>query len=512
MAARRVIGTALSVGLGALVAAPAIYLIARVESGSLAAALGRAATWWAIARTLGLALGAAAACVALSVPLAWLTHATDLPGRRWFRVLLNLPLAVPSYVGAFVVVALFAPGGALYRQWTALGLGEIYGGAGALLALIFSFPLALLPLQASLARADPRLWESARILGASPWGAFRRVVFPLLRPAMATGALLVGLYAVGDFGAVSLLRYESLSYLIYVRYKSLFGGREEAVVLGLILVAVAAVLVLLLRVARGRVHQSLTTAGERRPWPIVSLGRWKWPSFALCVAVVGAGLGVPLAVVAHWLGRGISLGHPIEVPWAAALHSLQLATIAGAGLTAAALIPALLHRYGRGEGRLVAAVSHVGYALPGIVVALALVFLAARHLPLLYQTVLLILIGYGVRFFPLALHSIGEAIAGHNRGLFWAARSLGCGPAAAAWRVILPNAKPAMAAAFLAVFVAVLKELPLTLLLSPPGYETLATRIWMLTEDAYFSAVAPIVLALLAIAALALLLAPRRIA
>src|SRR5690606_5879608 len=168
MAARRVIAAALSAALGALVAAPAIYLIARVEGGELAAALGRAATWWAIARTLGLALGAAAACVALSLPLAWLTHATDLPGRRWFRVLLNLPLAVPSYVGAFVVVALLAPGGALYGAWTALGVGEIYGGAGALLALMFSFPLALLPLQASLARADPRLWESARSLGASP--------------------------------------------------------------------------------------------------------------------------------------------------------------------------------------------------------------------------------------------------------------------------------------------------------------------------------------------------------
>ena len=502
--------------LAALLAVPAIYLAIAVAAAdsSATAVLSRGDTWIAVARTLALGLGAAAACVAIALPLAWLTAATDLPGRRIFAVLLNLPLAVPSYVGAFVVVALFAPGGSFSGAWKALGLGEIYGGVGALLALLFCYPLALLPLQAALSRVDPRLFESARSLGASPTSAFVRVVLPQLRPAMGTGAILVGLYAVGDFGAVSLLRFKSLSYLIYVRYKSLFD-RDEAAVLGLLLVAVATALVLILLWARGRVRQSLTWAGERRRWSPIPLGRWRWPAFGLCSLVAAAGLGLPLYVVATWISRGLSLGHSVTIPWTAIGHSLELAAMAAAVLTAAALVPALIARYGNATlgargGRWLSAITHIGYALPGIVVALALVSLAAQHLRPLYQTITLLVAAYALRFFPLALHSTDDGIAGHNRGLFWAARSLGAGPVSACWRVIIPNARPALAAAFLASFVAVLKELPLTLLLSPPGYETLATRIWMLTEDAYFFEVAPAVLALLVLATAAMLFTPRR--
>jgi len=498
--------------LAALLAAPAIYLAVAVASGdgSASAVFGRGATWIAVLRTLALGLTTAALCLLIAVPLAWLTHATDLPARRVFAVLLNLPLAVPSYVGAFVVVALFAPGGSLSGFWRWLGFGDVYGGAGATLAILFSYPLALLPLQAALSRVDPRLFESARSLGASPARAFFSVVMPQLRPAMGTGAILVALYAVGDFGAVSLLRFKSLSYLIYVRYKSLFD-RDEAAVLGLLLVAVATALVLALLWAKGRVGQQLSWAGERRRWPVVALGRWRWFAFALCAAVVTAGLGLPLYVVGSWIARGLSLGHSISIPWTAIGHSLELAASAAALLCAAALVPALIARYsGVRGGRWLGAITHIGYALPGIVVALALVSLAAQHMRPLYQTLTLLIAAYALRFFPLALHSTDDGIAGHNRGLFWAARSLGAGPVAACWRVIIPNARPAVAAAFLASFVAVLKELPLTLLLSPPGYETLATRIWMLTEDAYFFEVAPAVLALLAIAAAAMLFAPRR--
>ncbi|WP_428261104.1 ABC transporter permease [Haliangium sp.] len=503
------------VAVCALICVPAGYLVLLVAGGDAGAAavLARAGTWWAVVRTLALGAAAAAVCVGLSVPLAWLTHATDLPGRRLFRVALNLPLAVPSYVGAFVVVALFAPGGVLVEVWAGLGLPEIYGGVGATLALLFSYPLALLPVQASLARTDPRLWESARSLGATPWRAFRRVILPGLRPAMTTGALLVGLYAVGDFGAVSLMRYRSLSYLIYVRYKSLFGSHEAAV-LSLLLIAVTVALVLLMQRARGRVSQALDTRGERRAWPVVRLGRWRWPALGLCLLVLGCGAGLPVLVVLRWLVRGLQSGNEVAMPWAPLWRSLQLGVIAGAVLVAAALVPALWFRYGgrRGAdgGPWVRLIVHVGYALPGIVVALALVSLAANHVAPLYQTVALLIVAFVLRFFPLALQTLDEAIAAHSRGLFWAARSLGCGTVAAWWRAVIPNARPAMAAAFLAVFVAVIKELPLTLLLSPPNYATLSTEIWMLTEDAYFAAVSPTVLAMLAVATAVLLFAPRR--
>jgi len=449
---------AIIVAFCALISVPVVYLVTRVWAGnvSVAGVVWSAQTLDAILRSVGLAVAAAVVCVGLSVPLAWLTHATDMPGRRVFRVLLNLPLAVPSYVGAFVVVALLAPGGTLHGVWDWFGLPEIYGGLGATFALLFTYPLALLPISAALARTDPRLWESARSLGLSPFAAFRRIIIPALRPAMATGALLVGLYAIGDFGAVSLMRFRSLSYLIYVRYKSLFD-RDEAAILALVLVAVAIILVIALRLARGRVTRALGTTGHQRRWPTIRLGRWRWPAFLLCTIVVVLGVGLPLVVVLTWLIRGMSLGNEVSIPWSALAGSLKLAAISATTMVALALAPALLLRYGGRRASSAAwlgPITSVGYALPGIVVALAVVSMAANHLPFAYQSIALLCAAYVVRFLPLALETIDEAISAHNRGLFWAARSLGRGPVSASVRVVIPNAKPALAAAFLAVFVA----------------------------------------------------------
>lgn len=461
----------------------------------------------ALARTVGLGVVMALVCVGLALPLAWLTHASDLPWRRAFRVLLILPLAVPTYVGAFVVILVFAPGG-----W--LPGFDIYGWAGVVIAMLFTYPLALLTIQAALDRLDPRHWEAARSLGCTPWAAFRRVVLPELRPAMAGGGLLVALYAVGDFGAVSLLRFESLSYLIYVRHKSLFD-RDEAVFLSLLLIAVAAILGYLFLRLGGRAHRQLS--GQRRAWPVIRLGRWRWPAFAFCLAVVGFTLLLPLGVVLAWGVRGIAQGQAGPMPWNETLNTVLLGTVAALVIVALAFVPTLAFRLSRRPGRAgswVTMVSHLGYALPGIVVALALVSLATSSsgafswVNALYQTLPLLIIAYVIRFFPLAVHAIDDAVAGHSPAPYWAARTLGCSPPAAWRRVVIPMSRSAIAVGLLAVFIAVVKELPATLILSPIDFGTLATRIWALTEDAYFGAASSAVLLLLAMALVGLLLRP----
>lgn len=454
----------------------------------------------ALVRTLALAFVVAAVCVGLALPLAWLTHATDMPGRRLFRVLLILPLAVPSYVGAFVVILAFAPGG-----W--FPAFDIYGWTGVVLALVFTYPFALLTIQAALDRMDPRLWEAARTLGCSPARAFTRVVLPELRRSMAGGGLLVALYAVGDFGAVSLLRFESLSYLIYVRHKSLFD-RDEAVFLSLVLIAVSSALVIAFLRLGGRGHRQL--AGQHRAWPVIRLGRWRWPAFGLCATVVGFGLVLPIGVVVAWMVRGISHGQEAPLPANEAFNSFLLGGVGALVIVGLAFVPTLVHRFaGRSRaGSWTTAVAHLGYALPGIVVALALVSLSNAWNQWLYQTLPLLVIAYVIRFFPLAVHAIDDAVAGQSRAPYWAARSLGCSPLAAWRRVVLPASVSAIAAGLLAVFIAVIKELPATLILSPIEFGTLATRIWALTEDAYFAAASPAVLLLLAMAILGLLLRP----
>lgn len=485
----------------AVVALPFVFLVIRGASLGSDFALQVArddVTTEALFRTLALAVVVAVACVALAAPLAWLTHATDLPGRRWFRVLLILPLAIPSYVSGFVVWSAFAPGG-----W--LPTTDVRGWLGTVIALMFTYPFALLTIQGALDRMDPRQWESARALGCSPWQACRRVVFPQLRPAMAGGALLVALYTVSDFGAVALMRFESLSYLVYLRYNSLFG-RDEAVFLSLLLIAVAVVLVVGFVKLGGITHRQLS--GQRRAWPTIRLGRWRWPAFGLCAAVVGAGFVAPVLIVTGWTLRGLRLGQQLPFPTNETANTVLLGVVAAVVIVAIAFVPTLAYRLLGRRGGWVKLVAHLGYALPGIVVALALVSFATTWAHPLYQTVTLLVIAYMVRFFPLAVHTLDDAVSAQSRAPYWAARSLGCSAPAAWARVVIPSAMPAVAVALLAVFIVVIKELPATLILSPVEFDTLATRIWGLTEDAYFAAASPAILTLLALATAGLLLRP----
>lgn len=503
---------------------PILFLL--VQAGLLlgdesVATLWSGDTWWAVVRTVTFGIVTAALCVSLALPLGWLTHCTDLPGRRAFQVLLNLPLAVPSYVSAYVVIAALGHGGWAHSLLGPLGvesMPDLRGGFGATLALLWAYPFCLLIVQAGLARLDPRLWEAALSLGASPWVAFRAVILPQLRPSLAAGGLLVALYAVSDFGAVSVLRFKTLSFVIYQRHDSILDTyQNEAVFLSLLLVVIAGLFVVGLEAVQGRSVSALTSAV--RPWPMVRLGRWRGAATAFCGAMVGLGVGLPLVVVLWWMGRGLWLGHTLEWPWRAAGITSGLALIGATVSVAVALLPAILGRFGRArDARFVRLGSLMGYALPGIVVGVALISIVARHAFPLYQTTALLLFAYVIRFVPLGVHTLADALAAQNRRMVDAARSLGCTPGQALWRVVLPNARAAMWAAWLAVLIAIIKELPVTLLLAPvnievPGlsptrFDTLAMRIWSLTVDEFLSQVSPVVLLLLLIAGAGLLLRP----
>lgn len=487
--------------LGALVAAsamvPLAWLVIRGQEAGAPDALfglvsrdGGATVW----RSIAISGGVAALCVALSLPAAWLTEATDLPGRRVWRTLLVLPLAVPSYVSGFVIVAAFGPSG-----WVAdLGvqLPSVYGPFGATLALLFAYPYALLPIRAAIAELDPDVWNAARSLGCTPWQTLARVVVPALRPAIAAGGILVALYVLSDFGAVSLTRFRTLSYVVYLRYQSLFG-REEAVLYGIWLVGVSGLLLAARFAVRGRGQRALRR-GSRRAWRPIPLGRWRGVALAYCCALTGFGVALPLGVVVYWLIRGLRNGAPIH-PFGDALWNTIGVGLAGAALVLlAGWVLAELPK--RRVSQWIRQSAFVGYSLPGIVVALSLVVLATRAVPFLYQTLPLLLFAYVVRFVPIS----GTTLEAHREQmdprLQEAARSLGRTPGQVARSVTLPLLAPALWAAYLAAFLSVIKELPATLLLAPLEFHTLATHIWAQTEEAFFTSVALPVLLLVSIA------------
>jgi iron(III) transport system permease protein len=447
-----------------------------------------------------------AAALLVGVPLAWLVTRTDLPGRVWWAVAAALPLVIPSYVAALALLGALGPRGLLQGVLEGpLGverLPEIYGLPGAVLALTLStYPYIYLLTAAGLRELDPALEEAARGLGRTRWGVFRRVTLPALRPSVAAGSLLVALYVLSDFGAVSLMQYPALTRAIYLQYESLFD-RDPAVVLALVLVALTALVLIAESRFRRRARYHRSTATAARPIQRVALGRWRWPALGFCAAVVGAFLVLPLGVLAYWTWEAVPLGRPVELAWRAALNSV-LASAAAAAIAAAAALPVvfLSTRHPAWWTRLLERASFTANALPGIVIALALVFFGVRYAGPLYQTLALLVFAYVVRFLPQALAASGSALRTVSPRYEEAARGLGRSPFAAVALVTAPLARSGLLAGAALVFLSAMKELPATLLLRPIGFETLATEIWTATSIAAYSQAAPSAFLLIAISA-----------
>ena len=489
---------AVSALVACLFATPLAYLAVRglTEGGTLASWTS-AATLEPLARTLLLGVSVAAASAVLGTALAWLVARTDLPGRRAARLLLPLPLVMPSFIAAFALLAAFAPGGLLEGLLEPLGveIPTVEGFWGALYVLtLFTYPYVYLPVVARLGQLPASLEESARLLGRGPAAVFRTVVAPQAAGAVWAGTLLVFLYTISDFGAVQLLRYETLTSSIYAsRVFDRAGALAQSLLLGVLAVAVVAAERSATRGARpGRL-----AAGARSLR--VPLGGWRGPALALVAGVVGLALVAPVGVLAFWAGRGLVAGSTragalVSDAGGLALPAVHTATMAvlSAIVAVAAVLP-VAYLTVRHSSRLAGTANAVivgGFALPGLVVALALAFWTLQApwpLAALYQTQALLVFAYVVHFGSQALRAAQVAVAAVPSRLDDAARTLGAGRLRRLRTVELPLATPGLLAGAGLVLLSTMKELPATLLLAPPGFETLATRIWNATEDAFLA-------------------------
>jgi iron(III) transport system permease protein len=478
----------------ALVCLPLVYLVVRVvDAGSAAwTVLGQERILELVGQTALLVVLVTGATLLIGVPLAWLVARSDLPGQRFWAVTAALPLVIPSYVAALVLLAAFGPRGFLQQvlegPFGVERVPEIYGLVGATVALTIStYPYVYLLAVAALRDLDPALEEASRGLGRSGFHTFRRVTLPAVRPSLGAGALLVALYTLSDFGAVSLMQYSSLTRAIFVQYRSLFD-RTPAAVLSLVLVVLTAIVLVLEYSARGRVRYHRASPGAARASRRVPLGRWRWPALAFCSAVVGFALALPLAVIGYWLERAISLQRDLDEAWGPALNSVLASGLAAAVAVAAALPVALLAvRYPARWTRALERLSYSSNALPGIVIALSLVFFAANYASPVYQTLTLLIFAYVVRFFPQAVAGSHSALLRVDPHLEEAARGLGKTPRQAFLTVTAPLVAPGLLAGAALVFLSTMKELPATLLLAPIGFETLATEVWTATTVAAYS-------------------------
>ena len=429
-----------------------------------------------LGRSVGLAVAVTITATVLGVGLAWLTVRCRIPGRPVWQVVCMLPLAIPTYVAGFAYISRFP---------------DLAGFRGAWLVLcLYSYPYVYLPVVAALRRLDPAPAEVARSLGWSATRTFLLVTLRQLRPAIATGALLVALYALSDFGAVSLMRFTAFTRAIYSSYQAGFD-RTPAAVYGCVLVLLTIAIV----VAEGRSRRGLrydpVGRGATRVAADIDLGAGRWAAVAFLGALAALTLGVPAVTLGRWLVSGASGQLQGAATARAAGASLLVALLGAAATVLAALPVALLAARSRGTvARWVERATYVGHALPGVVIALSLVFFGARYAGSLYQRLPMLVFAYVVLFLPLAVAGIYASAVQSSPAVEEAAQSLGVPPHAVLRRVTVPLVAPGVGAGAALAFLACMKELPATLLLRPTGMDTLATRVWTETSSSAFAAAA----------------------
>ena len=454
--------------------------------------------------TLALTIAVTATSLSIGTVTAWLTTRTDVPGRRVWTILAALPLVVPSYMAALTIIGATGPGGLLS---TGLGLQipTPYGFVGAWLALsVFLAPMAHLIVTPALRLINPSTEEAATGLGASRRRVFFTITLPQLRPALVSAGLLVGLYTISDFGAVSLLRFDTFTRAIFTLYAGQID-RRPAAALSLVLMALALAILFIERRTRTRAGYHLTSTSRARK--LVSLRGWaRGAALTFLAGFAVLALLIPMSVLIFWLIRGIGAGQELGFFWDEISRSLGV-SLAAAVLAAAASLPVamvLTWKRGRFSGATESAVWAI-YALPHITVGVAVVAFALQWARPLYQTIVLLVLTYVAMFLAQSVSATQDSLRRASPDLEDASRGLGRGPFATLSRVTIPLARPGLLAGAALVFLSVMKELPATLLLRPNGFETLAIRIWSTTGEGFYTRASVASLALLAVSIVPLL-------
>lgn len=464
----------------ALAVLPLIYVLIRASQaglGEIFSELYRERTFTLLVNTVVLATCVTIGACLIGIATAWCVERSDLPGRRWWRALAALPLAVPAFVSSYA--------------WSSIDV-VFQSMPGAILILtLSSYPLVYLPVAAALRGVDSSFEDVARSLGDGAWLTFRRALLPQIRPALGAGALLVLGHMLAEFGALAMLRVQTFTTAIFESYELQFDSSSAALQSGVLMALCLPAAYAEMRMRAGR-RVARVGRGSARTAAPVALGAvtpFALAGFALLALIA---LGVPLATLAYWLAQGRSIGDGYVNIWPAIEGSVVLA-LSGAVFTSALAVPLVLLAV-RHRGRLSMLADRLPYiihGLPGVVVALALVFTAIRLMPALYQSSALLLVAYAILFLPLAQSSLRASVELVSPQIEQVARSLGRRPLHAFLSVTLPNIAPGIGAAMALMMLEIVRELTATLMLAPTGVITLATEVWSHTSDAEYAAAAP---------------------
>jgi iron(III) transport system permease protein len=502
--AAMVAAAAIPLAVGLLALAPFINLvvIAFGDSGDIWAHLARYVLPEAFVQTALLLAGVAVVTIVIGAGTAWAVTTFQFPGRDLLTWLLPLPLAIPTYIVAYVYVDVLHALGPVqtglravfgWRSAADYWFPDVRSLGGAVFVIGFVlYPYVYLAARAMFQTQGALYAEAARVLGARPWRLARAITLPLARPAIAVGLALALLETLNDIGASEYLGVQTLTLSIFTTWLNR-GSLAGAAQIACVMLLVVATLVALEHYGRRGRAFAASPQDSRLASRIALPGPAGFIAAALCFVPVVLGFLLPAGYLAHEaIGRGL-IADPALVRHAAT--TVALAASATALAVAFGFAAVAAHRYAR--HRLAAAgvnAASVGYAIPGTVLALGLlaplvlvdeaINWVVRALGgagvglVLAGSVAALILAYVIRFLAIAIGFAQAGFARVAREFDDTARMLGAGPATIARTIHLPLMRGAMWSAALLIFVDCLKELPATLLLRPLNVETLSTYIY----------------------------------
>lgn len=468
--------TLIATVVGILLLLPLVAVIADAQSAGwheFSTVLFRARSLTLLINTLALPLLVTPVAAFLGTAAAWYTERTSLPGRRIWTVLLVLPIAMPDFIVGYA--------------WHTIAPTASPLGAAVLVMTLSSYPLIYLPVSAALRRSDPALEEAARSLGLSQTRTFFRVVLPGIRTAILGGCLIVVLVLISEYGAFEIVRFQTFTTEVFTEFQ-VNPDAASALSIPLVLIGVLVVI----GESLVPVPRASARPGVRRT-KLIPLGRGAVGVSAAFAVLVALAVAVPVGALIYWMATS----QHTTLPAQATVLQATLTTCeycAGGALLAVLLaipIALLAARRRRGLSLVVERSTYLTLALPGVVIALSLIFLALRFAFGLYETSWLVIAGYAIITFPLALSCVKTSVRQAPPELTAVGRSLGRSAPYVFFRVTVPLIAPGLVAGFCLVFLTASTELTATLVLQPPDTVTLSTQFWAFQSETAYGAAAP---------------------
>jgi len=479
-----------------------------------------------------LLVGVAVGTVVLGAGLAWLVSAYRFPGSRTFGWMLILPLAMPSYILGFLTLSTFGRTGPIQDAWRdTFGLGAWFPAVESLGGAIAAFTLVLYPYVYLLTRAALRdqaagAYHAARTLGAGPSEAARRVVLPLVRPAIAAGGAVVMMETLTDFATVQYFGVDTVSVGVFRIWRGTYD-RDAASEIATLVLAFALLAIGLERIARGRARFGQSGGAGAGIEPRRLTGRRATAATLVCGGIVLAAFVGPVVQLGVWAVREQTgdRGTPLLDEYPGYLwHSLQLVAFTVVICTVVAVTVANARRFGgRRMTQLSSRAIAIGYAVPGPVVGIGVILVTVAvdrgleavglDLPGFVATgsLLVLIYAYTVRFLAPGLSAVESGIGQVPEEMTASARTLGASPVETTRRVHLPLARASLFTAAVLVGVDALKELPIVLLLRPFGFDTLPVWVYNLASESRYEQAALPALSIIAVALLPVVFLSRRL-